>query len=103
MAPTVSVILNCYNHEAYVGEAIQSVLDQAFADFELIIIDNGSSDGSRAVIEAFQDPRIRLVLNDDNQSLSKRLNEGVAIARGKFVAVLYSDDWMLPDKLERQV
>lgn len=101
--PTVSVILNCYNHEAYVAEAIESVLAQTFGDFELILIDNGSTDGSRKVMERYEDPRIRRQFNDDNVPISKRLNEGVAAARGEFVAILYSDDWMLPDKLERQV
>lgn len=101
--PTVSVILNCYNHEQYVAEAIESVLGQRFADFELILIDNGSTDGSRAVLERYDDPRIRRFFHDTNEPISKRLNEGVAAARGEFVAVLYSDDWMLPDKLERQV
>jgi glycosyltransferase involved in cell wall biosynthesis len=103
VAPKVSVVLNCYNHEPYVAEAIESVLNQTFRDFELIIIDNGSTDATRSVIERYDDPRIRRVLHDENQSLSKRLNEGVAMARGEFVAVLYSDDYMLPDKLERQV
>lgn len=103
MTPAVTVILNCYNHERYVAEAIKSVLGQTFQDFELILIDNGSTDGSRAVLERYDDPRIRRLFHDENQSLSKRLNEGVAAARGEFVAILYSDDWMLPDKLERQV
>lgn len=101
--PTVSVILNCYNHEAWVAEAIDSVLAQSFRGFELIVIDNGSTDGTRAVIQRYDDPRIRLALHDENVSLSRRLNQGVAMAQGEFVAVLYSDDYMLPDKLERQV
>jgi glycosyltransferase involved in cell wall biosynthesis len=101
--PAVSVVLNCYNHEAYVGEAIASVLAQSFTDFELLITDNGSTDGTRKVIESFSDPRIRLLLHDNNESLSRRLNQGVAAATGDYVCILYSDDWMLPDKLERQV
>ena len=103
MAPTVSVILNCYNHDRYVSEAIESVLNQSFGDFELIIIDNGSTDSSRAVLERYDDPRIRRVFYDENLSLARRLNEGTAMAKGEFVTVLYSDDYMLPDKLERQV
>lgn len=103
MTPTVSVILNCYNHEPYVAEALESVLGQTYRDFELILIDNGSTDGTRAILERYDDPRVRRVFHDRNESLSKRLNEGVAMARGAFVAVLYSDDMMLPDKLERQV
>jgi glycosyltransferase involved in cell wall biosynthesis len=103
VTPTASVVLNCYNHERYVGEAIESVLAQTYRDFELILIDNGSTDASRNIMQSYQDERIRLFLHDDNKTLSGRLNEGVAAARGKFVAVLYSDDRFLPRKLERQV
>jgi glycosyltransferase involved in cell wall biosynthesis len=101
--PTISVVLNCYNHERYVGEAIESVLAQTFRNFELILIDNGSTDDSRRVMQSFDDDRIRLILHDDNQSISRRLNEGVAAARGEFVSILYSDDLFLPHKLERQL
>lgn len=101
--PRVSVILNCYNHEAYVAEAVESVLDQSFTDFELILIDNGSTDGSRAILDRYDDPRIRRFYRNENELLSKRLNEGVEAAAGEFVAVLYSDDLMLPDKLRQQV
>jgi len=103
VTPIVSVVLNCYNHERYIGEAIESVLAQTFRNFELILIDNGSTDGSRKVMQSFADRRIRLILHDRNESLSKRLNEGVAEARGEFVSILYSDDLFLPQKLERQV
>src|SRR6476660_2284633 len=103
VTPTVSVILNCYNHEPYIGEAIESVLGQSFADFELIIIDNGSTDGSRRVIESYSDDRIRLILHDGNESISRRLNEGIAAARGEFISILYSDDIFLPHKLQRQM
>lgn len=101
--PAVSVILNCYNHEPYVAEAVESVLSQTFDDFELILIDNGSTDGSRAVLDRFDDPRIRRLYHDRNESLSRRLNQGVDAATGEFVCILYSDDMMLPDKLEWQV
>jgi len=101
--PAVSVILNCYNHQDYVSEAIESVLRQTHRDLELIIIDNGSTDGTRKVIESFTDERIRPFLHDDNRTVSRRLNEGVAAARGEFVTILYSDDWFLPRKLERQL
>jgi glycosyltransferase involved in cell wall biosynthesis len=99
----VSVVLNCYNHEAYVAEAVESVLAQTFSDFELILIDNGSTDGTRAVLERYSDPRIRRFFHDINESLSRRLNQGVVAAIGDYVCILYSDDWMLPDKLEQQV
>jgi len=79
------------------------VLRQTHRDLELIIIDNGSTDGTRRVIEGFADARIRPFLHDDNRTVSRRLNEGVAAARGEFVSVLYSDDWLLPRKLEHQL
>lgn len=101
--PRVSVILNCYNHAPYVAEAVESVLAQTFTDLELILIENGSTDGSRAILDRFDDARIRRFYHDSNESLSKRLNEGVAEATGEFVAVLYSDDVMLSDKLARQI
>jgi glycosyltransferase involved in cell wall biosynthesis len=103
VTPTVSVVLNCYNHEPYIGEAIESVLNQTFRNFELIIIDNGSTDGSRRVMQSYDDDRIRPILHDRNESLSRRLNEGVTAARGEFVSILYSDDLFLPHKLERQL
>jgi len=103
VTPAVSVILNCYNHERYIGEAIESVLAQTYRDFELILIDNGSTDGSRKVMQSFDDERIRFILHNDNDSLSKRLNEGIAAARGEFVSILYSDDLLLPKKFERQL
>lgn len=102
--PRASVILNCFNHAAYVRQAIDSVLAQTCRDIELIAIDNGSTDESRSVLREYEgDPRVRLLLHDENRSISQRLNEGVDAARGEFVAVLYSDDWYLPERIERQL
>jgi glycosyltransferase involved in cell wall biosynthesis len=103
--PRVSVILNSYNQGRYLGEAIESVLAQTFADFELLLIDNGSSDDSQELARAYakKDARIKLTLHGENRSLSSRQNEGVRAASGELVAFLYSDDLYLPHKLERQV
>ena len=102
--PAVSVLLNSYNQGRYLAEAIDSVLAQTFADFELIILDNGSSDGSHEIARQYQsDPRVRLVLHTDNTAISRRFNEAVGLARGELVSFLYSDDYYLPTKLERQV
>jgi glycosyltransferase involved in cell wall biosynthesis len=103
VTPTVSVVLNCYNHERYIGQAIESVLAQSFRNFELILIDNGSTDGSRKVMQSYEDERIRRIFHDKNESLSRRLNQGIEAARGEFVSILYSDDLFLPHKLERQL
>jgi glycosyltransferase involved in cell wall biosynthesis len=103
--PRVSVILNSYNQGQYLGEAIESVLAQSFGDFELVLIDNGSTDRSHEIARAYaaKDARIRIILHDENVSLSTRQNEGVRLATGELVAFLYSDDMYLPHKLERQV
>ena len=103
--PRVSVVLNSYNQGEYLGEAIESVLGQTFRDFELVLVDNGSTDGSHQIAQEYaaKDARIRLALHDKNESLSSRQNEGVRLSQGEFVSFLYSDDLYLPHKLERQV
>ena len=103
IVPTVSVVLNCYNQSQYVDEAVHSVLDQTFGDFELLIVDNGSTDDTPDLLEAYRsDPRVRLFLHRRNEPVSKRFNQAVAEANGEFISFLYSDDRLLPDKLERQ-
>lgn len=101
--PLVTVILNSYNQERFLAQAIDSVLAQTFSDFELIVLDNGSTDGSAALVRSYDDPRIVPLLRTDNQAISKRFNEALACARGELVSFLYSDDMYLPNKLERQV
>lgn len=101
--PTVSVILNCFNHELYVREAVQSVLQQDFDDFELILIDNGSTDGTRSILDGFSDNRIFRMYFEKNESLSRRLNQGISKSLGQYICILYSDDMMLPKKLSSQV
>jgi glycosyltransferase involved in cell wall biosynthesis len=103
--PRVSVILNSYNQAQYLAEAIESVLAQTFADFELLFIDNGSSDDSAELARRFAagDARIKLTLHRENISLSTRQNQGVHAATGELISFLYSDDLYLPHKLERQV
>ncbi|MGH7043638.1 MAG: glycosyltransferase [Acetobacteraceae bacterium] len=101
--PRVSVIMPSYNHAPFVGKAIDSVLGQSFQDFELIIADDGSTDGSVEVIRGFDDPRIDLNVFPENHGACKALNDCVTRARGEYVAVLNSDDFFLPGKLARQV
>jgi glycosyltransferase involved in cell wall biosynthesis len=99
----VSVILNSYNQGDYLAEAIESVLEQTFEDFELIVVDNGSTDDSPRIIESYSDSRIRRHLHKENVAISRRFNEAVAAATGTYVSFLYSDDWYLPTKLGAQV
>ena len=101
--PSVSIVMPVYNAEPYVGEAIRSMLGQRHADFECIVIDDGSTDGTDAVIRGFTDPRIRYLRNDGNRGLVYTLNRGVQEARGRYIARMDGDDISLPERLERQV
>ena len=101
--PKVSVILTSYNHAAYVAAAIESVLNQTFADFELLIIDDGSKDDSREIIKRFDDPRIKTFLYEENRGPVLAIRDAVNTARGKYIAVHHSDDLWDFDKLEKQV
>jgi glycosyltransferase involved in cell wall biosynthesis len=103
-SPRVTIALCSYNQADYLRESIESALAQTFKDIEVLVIDNGSTDGSHAILcEYSRDPRVRLVLHDENIAVSKRMNQAVALARGEFIAWLYSDDFYLPDRIERQI
>ena len=102
--PLVSVIIPCYNRAAIVGQAIRSVQQQSFRDWELVIVDDGSSDDLDAELAAYsQDERIRLVRHPKNLGEPAARNTGISAALGRFIAFLDSDDEWLPTKLERQV
>jgi hypothetical protein len=92
-----------YNAARYVGAAVRSVLAQTFADFELLVIDDGSADASAEVVQSFSDPRIRFVRNERNLGLTPTLNRGLSLARGAIVARQDADDVSEPDRLARQV
>ena len=96
--PLISVVMPVFNVEKYVGEAIQSVLEQTYENFELIIVDDGGTDESVAICRQFEDPRIRLV-HQANRGLAGARNRGIGEGRGVFVALLDSDDRWAPDKL----
>lgn len=100
-APPVTVLLPVYNAGRYVGAAIDSVLQQDFADFELLIINDGSTDGSAAVIASYNDPRIR-VLHQENAGLVATLNRGLSEAAGSYIARFDADDICYPTRLGEQ-
>lgn len=102
-APPVSVVIPAYNRAATIRTAIESVLRQTYSDFELIIVDDGSSDGTLDAAAAVTDPRLRLVANPTNTGAAGARNTGVAHARGTWVAFQDSDDEWLPLKLEKQM
>ena len=102
--PKVSVILPIYNGEKYLGEAIDSILNQTFNDFELVIINDGSTDNSGAILEGYRsrDARIR-VYYQDNQGLAATLNRAISLARGGYLARQDQDDLSLPERFEKQL
>lgn len=104
--PRVSVVIPSYNHESYIGDTIQSILAQTYQDFELIIIDDGSSDSSvetiRSILNQFPNHNI-LLMARENVGLCKTLNEGLRVSKGEFFSYIGSDDLWLPQKLELQV
>lgn len=104
-APIVSVVMPVYNAAAYVADAIGSILKQTFTSFELIIVDDGSEDGSQRIAEQFAaaDKRLRLIVQERNNGNYPSRNDGMAVARGEFIAVMDSDDISLPDRLKLQV
>ena len=99
--PFVSVILPTYNRYAFVGQAIDSVLNQTFTDFELIVVDDGSTDNTPALLDQYGD-RIN-VIRQENRGVSAARNSGIRSASGNAIALLDSDDYWLPKKLEEQV
>ncbi len=101
--PTVSIILPAYNASEYLQRAIDSLLDQTYTDFELLIIDDGSSDSTWEIISSNRDPRISGHRFQKNQGLISALNYGLGQAKGEFIARMDSDDIALPTKLEKQI
>ncbi len=101
--PTVSVILSVYNGENYISTAIDSILKQTFRNFELIILDDASADGTVDILHSYDDPRIRLLENEVNLGVTRSLNRGLAAAQGQYIARLDADDIAAPQRLEVQV
>ena len=99
----VSVIIPTYNRAASVGASIQSVLDQTWQEFEIIIVDDGSTDNTRQVVGNYTDDRIRYICMEKNSGASGARNEGIRQAKSDYIAFLDSDDEWLPEKLEKQM
>lgn len=105
MAPTprLSVILPVHNGEKYLREAIDSILGQTFPDFEFLILDDGSTDGSAGILASYADPRIRLIRNENRCGVAATLNRGLDRSRGEFVARMDCDDISLEHRFAEQV
>ncbi len=101
-SPSVTVLMTVYNGLSYLKEAIESVLNQTFTDFEFLIIDDASNDESVSCARSYRDPRIRLLSNETNLGQAQSLNRGLAFARGTYIARLDQDDLCLPQRLREQ-
>jgi glycosyltransferase involved in cell wall biosynthesis len=101
--PVVSVAMPVFNVAATILDAIESIRFQTLADWELIVIDDGSTDGTRELLRSVRDPRVRVIAHDDNAGLARRLNEAVELAQGEYVARLDGDDFACRDRLETQL
>lgn len=101
--PSVSVVMPAYNAAKYLREAIESILRQTYTDFEFIIINDGSTDDTRAIIQSYDDPRIVYLENETNSGICVTLNKGLDSARGRYIARMDADDISLPERLAVQV
>jgi glycosyltransferase involved in cell wall biosynthesis len=101
----VSIVMSVYNNVQYIDKAVLSILSETHTNFEFIIIDDCSTDGSREKLQSYavEDDRIRLILNEQNLGLTKNLNRGLSLAMGEFTARMDGDDYSFPERLEKQV
>jgi glycosyltransferase involved in cell wall biosynthesis len=101
--PKVSVIIPTYNRAGLLKRAIQSVLNQIYQDFEIIIVDDASTDNTENVIESFKEHRIRYIKHESNKGAAVARNTGIKFANENYIAFQDSDDEWLPEKLEKQM
>src|ERR1039458_2059372 len=99
--PAVSVVMSVYNGKESIRDAVNSILSQSFKDFEFIIIDDGSTDGSADIIESIKDERI-ILLKQENSGLSVALNNGIKISGAKYIARMDADDISMDTRLEKE-
>src|SRR5689334_1116166 len=100
--PLISVLVTTYNHDRFIGAAIESILAQTLGDFEAVVIDDGSTGATGNVVRSFSDPRIRY-LHQPNQGPSVATTTAVAACRGKYLALMSGDDVLHPDRLRKQL
>jgi glycosyltransferase involved in cell wall biosynthesis len=101
--PAISVIIPTYNRSHLIGKSIQSVLNQTYSNFELIVVDDGSTDGTGEVVKAINDKRLKYILCNKNIGAAAARNVGIRLAKGDFIAFQDDDDEWLPKKLEKQI
>lgn len=102
-SPKITVLMSVYNGEKYLREAIDSILNQTFTDFEFLIVSDGSTDGTAEILQSYHDPRIKIINNEKNRGLTKSLNKGLGMAKGEYIARMDADDISLPNRFEEQL
>ena len=100
--PEVTVLMPVYNASAYLHEAVDSILNQTFKNFELLAINDGSKDDSLSILKSYRDARIRIVNHPQNVGLISTLNEGLKIAKGNYIVRMDADDISLPHRITRE-
>lgn len=101
MTPQISVIIPAYNTAGYIGKAIKSALGQTCQNIEVIVVDDGSTDGTAKIAQKFVDKRLKVIINQKNLGVSYSRNRALKEAKGKWIALLDSDDWFAPERLEK--
>lgn len=101
--PQITVLMPVYNCELYIKQAIDSILNQSFSDFEFIIIDDASTDSTTSIIKSYNDDRIQLIVKKQNSGYTNSLNYGLSIAKGEYIARMDGDDISLPERFAKQV
>ena len=100
--PKISVNIPCYNSAAFIRETLESVLNQTYRDFEVIVMDDGSGDETGKIVKSFSDSRVKYFYKN-NEGLSETRNKGIAASSGEYIAFIDHDDLWLPEKLEKQM
>ena len=101
--PTVTVLMPTFNAAAYVAQAVDSILAQTYADFEFIVVEDASTDGTLGILGSYDDDRLMIIRNSQNMGVARALNCGLSQARGQYVARMDADDRCSPDRFAKQV
>ncbi|MDG6249253.1 glycosyltransferase [Methanocalculus sp.] len=100
--PAITVLMTVYNEERFLRQAIDSILAQTYSDFELLVVDDASTDSSPTILASYTDPRVRVVTNEENMGCPRSSNRGLALARGQYIARMDADDIAYPHRLAVQ-
>jgi len=101
--PLVSVLIPTYNSALYIKDTLESILNQTYKNLEIIVIDDASKDSTVNIVKKYKDKRIKLFVNKKNLGISKNMNKGIYLSKGKYLAIMDADDWSYPYRIEEQV